>query len=354
LSSKEKMAYREQSAVALIEHDTNGDVMCVWSYPSVSLSLQSACIKLCSSDNEEQTQENITMPSFFYFKVKSDWIYVSSRDPIKEFTPDITKTSLCVVTKVFNPEKYQSLLDVLLEQYITSGDPTKILEAYLSVYATGKYANKGGSYDISTFKDSSAMLAVSEMLEISRMLGLETIILWNAILLKKRILVTSDNVIKLQAVMRTLPQFAIHRQDWSILRPLIQSDNDLFLDDIRSSGVYIAGSLDTSLAGRTDLFDVVLSLADRRISILEHAAQDMRMCSTHRDVGQIFQEDGSGYNTNQEIIKALASKTSQIVGLLNNLAEQDGKLTENAIRGRVSNEATQQWLYRVGIAEGLV
>lgn len=306
--------------------------------------IQAAAIKRC-------TFEGKPIP-FIFFKVRSDWIYILSRDPIKEYSPDLTLVSMCIASKIFNPERYQLLLTIFMEQYVTSGDPTKVLEGFLSVFTTGKFSNSAGSYDAASFKDTSAFIAVSEMQDISRMLGVESVSLWNAILLKKRILVTADNLPKLQAVLRTLPQFVWHRQDWSVLRPIVDAEEE-HMDDLKASGVYIAGTLDPSLASRADMFDVVFSVSDRRVTILEHAQMDMRMCSSHRDVAQIFAEE-SGLTSDQDIIKALAAKTSQVVKLLQAVAAENGKVTEEAIRSRSSNEATQQWLYRVAMAEGLI
>jgi hypothetical protein len=59
------------------------------------------------------------------------------------------------VSKSFNPEKYGAMLAVLHEQFLASGDPTTILEGYLSIHATGKF--KG--FDSATFRDEDALLA---------------------------------------------------------------------------------------------------------------------------------------------------------------------------------------------------
>jgi len=46
-----------------------------------------------------------------------------------------------------------------------------------------------------------------------------------------------------------------HRQNWSVLRPLVDSTEDE-LAELSGEGVYVAGVLDRSLATREDLFDV--------------------------------------------------------------------------------------------------
>ena len=49
--------------------------------------------------------------------------------------------------------------------------------------------------------------------------------------------------------------FAWHRQNWGVLRPLVDNTEDE-LSLLASQGVYIAGFLDRSIATREDLFDI--------------------------------------------------------------------------------------------------
>lgn len=128
------------------------------------------------------------------------------------------------------------------------------------------------------------------------MLGLEAVVLWNAVLLKKRILVISEgngnqNLTKLLTTVRSLPQLAHHRQDWGILRPLVTLSSEadtVHLEDLSSTGVFIAGTVDPTLATtHASLFDVIFSLSDHRITISDDAAATMRMGSTHRELAQV-------------------------------------------------------------------
>jgi hypothetical protein len=125
------------------------------------------------------------------------------------------------------------------------------------------------------------------------MLGLEAVVLWNAILLKKRILVVSDNMTILLDIMRTLPQLVWHRQDWQVLRPLV-SLAPAHMEDLRSCGVFIAGTTDDTLAaassekeGGASMFDVVFSVTERRVTVSDAAAAEMRMGAAHREIAQV-------------------------------------------------------------------
>jgi hypothetical protein len=90
------------------------------SFLGVSLSTQNLIIKKINPVEQ--------LLPYVYFKIKSDWIYIHTLPSRRDVTPDVTSVTLCAVSKIFNPERYQSLLAILIEQYLSSGDPTKILE----------------------------------------------------------------------------------------------------------------------------------------------------------------------------------------------------------------------------------
>lgn len=69
-----------------------------------------------------------------------------------------------------------------------------------------------------------------------------------------------------------------------------RNDSDsVHMDDLASSGVFIAGTVDPNLASsHAPLFDIVLSLSDYRITISDEATASMRMGSTHRELAQVL------------------------------------------------------------------
>jgi hypothetical protein len=158
-------------------------------------------------------------------------------------------------------------------------------------------------------------------------------------------------------------------QDWSILRPLITSDSE-YLDDLLSTGVFIAGTTDSTLVTRSlsesddkespsanTLFDVIYYESDRRIVVTERSKSDMKMNSIHRDMASVFTElESNPDQSDQDLLKAVALKTDKILNHLKAIAEdsEGGRLTEQAINENIPNENTQQWLYRVAIAEGML
>ncbi len=341
-----------QFAIAIVEHDTNGDDLCVWCFPAVSPELQSVCVKRCATEGSHAAE--------FYFKVKSDWIYAHSKQMAKDISRDVESFSICLVTKSFNPEKFNCILRLLVDQYVKSGDPTKVLEGYLSIHTTGKYSNAAGNFSEVSFKDENVVKFESNLKDLVQKIGVEIVIIWNAVLLKKRILVVSDNVAYLQQTLRSLPLLVRHRRDFSILRPIVRNEPE-HIEDLTSSGVFIAGTLDASLVARGDLFDVIVSLTegDHRINVAGHAQADMSLCAVHKEVGNALVELAEDSTmTDQHLYEAVAKKTSTILTQLRGLADNEdgsaGVLTVAAINNRVTNKAAQQWLSRVATAEGLM
>jgi hypothetical protein len=201
---------------------------------------------------------------------------------------------------------------------------------------------------------------VSLLKELIRDIGMEVVILWNAVMLKKRILVVDEDVKKILDVTRTLPQLASHRSDWSILRPLVLDDSSQ-VEDLETSGVYIAGATSNaaaSLLGRGDLFDVILSLADHRVTVSNAATATMKMCSIHKDLANAMKDAVASEISTKELNTLVSSKTKTILSNLKSLAVEDEhgkhKISDAAIQESSKNEATQQWLRRLAIAENLM
>ena len=101
-------------------------------------------------------------------------------------------------------------------EYTSSGEVLKLMETYLALYTTGKH----GSFDQDAFDPRKALLGGS-ISEFIRTFGQECIFGWTSMLMKKRVVVLGDDLAKVQSIVRTMPLFCWHRQDWSVLRPFI-------------------------------------------------------------------------------------------------------------------------------------
>lgn len=267
--------------------------------------------------------------------------------------PNLNGMSLCIVTRSFNPEKNHKLLELLAHQYVSTGDPTKILEGYLSAYTTGFFTNASGSFKASDYDDERALTENCKLKELVEIFESDTIILWNAILLKKRVLVYADNVPKVLEILRSFPCLALHRKDWNVFRPIIRDEPE-HMEDLQAAGVYIAGTTDSALMLRTDLFDVIVSAPDRRIIVAESSTEDMRMGALHREILNLMVPAESPGMTQALLINAIAEKTKVVLDRLQSIQQPNKTETEEAIMSLSKNDATNRWLCKLASAEGII
>ena len=293
-------------------------------YPAVTPSLQNICIHRVLQEGRNT--------SFLYFKVKHDWIYVILK-PKASSSVNVNNSSsnllcVCLIARPFNPEKFFALCNLLLFQYISyDDDPTKMLAAYLSIHMTGNFVDtRTGkldgplSFQTKQFSDEEAMKKVCVLKEIFHGIGADIIVLFNAVLLKKRILVfgQQENVTQLLEIVRTLPQLAWHRQDWSILRPLVSQDCAENMEDLKNCGVFIAGTLDESLTRVLDICDVVFDISNMTVSVHTHAKSGLKMCAIHRELSALLDKalQANPDITSHELLSLIVRKTNSITNQL--------------------------------------
>ncbi|XP_066295350.1 DENN domain-containing protein 10-like [Branchiostoma lanceolatum] len=341
-------------AAALIERDTSGDVLWTWSYPSVSPQQRDLLTR-----KSQLTADPANIPSFVYGQWQRQWYYIKSAqvqegDPL----PKVTHFSLVIVSKDFNPEKYETFSRILCKAYSRTGSPAAMLQFYLAVVTRGScQSEENGNFLVKEF-DPRKAYAAGSVKDIVNRFGVESILIYTAILLKKKLVVYHPHLDGLLETVRAFPAFVWHRQNWTILYTNVDLVEEE-LEDLKSSGHYIAGFTDPMVESRTDLYDVFVNLSDGEISVAAHAKESMAMGKIHKDIAmamvQCAEDDGM---ENQQVIKEIAKKTKELLNKVKSLAtpaEEGGKplITLDALRERKMAPANENFLFSLAAAEGL-
>eukprot|EP00750_Incisomonas_marina_P015808 INCI18666.1.p1 GENE.INCI18666.1~~INCI18666.1.p1 ORF type:complete len:345 (-),score=73.63 INCI18666.1:70-1104(-) len=323
------MAASEIKSVALIEYDNNDDIMLTWSYPGVSEEQQQLLISRAEMDEESNVP-------FSFGKYNGDWhyIYTVDVDPDSSVLPEVQSVSLCILATAFNPEKYYSLLKILSTDYLANGEAVYIMQNILKCITKGSCGPKDNKWEFSNFVNKHAYLANCSLKKIVKKFGMHSILLWCAAVLRKRIAVLGADWESVFVIIRALPQFVWHRQNWDILWPQVQMVPDQ-IEDLQSGGCYCAGFIDPSVRTREDLYDVLVDVSARSITVAEDSAKDFAMDSVHRDFAEAMvakAEDPEA--TDEDLIKLIVSKNKEFIKGLMKLKGSDPSLTMEKLNAK--------------------
>ncbi|ESO94949.1 hypothetical protein LOTGIDRAFT_239462 [Lottia gigantea] len=344
-------------STGLIEKDESGDVLWTWSYPSVSSQQRDFFIHKSGLEKDSTHQVQ-----FIYSRWQHSWFYILSTalDDVDTPLDKVNVVSLVLVTKDFNPERYETLCKLFSQLYIQTGNPAKILENYLSVMTRGVCVNgENGKFSLKEF-DTKQAYGKSQVRTVIETFGVETILIYTALMLKKRIVVygPAHSLIDLLAFTRALPSLVWHRQNWEILYPFLEL-RDEEINFIKSSSHYIAGFVEASVEGRNDLYDVFVNMSSGQITVAPQAKEALAMGKLHKDIAMVMvksTEDDN--NTNQDIIKEIANKTKELLNNLKSLCIEDEEhksyITLESLRERKMPPATENFLFSLAACEGMV
>lgn len=243
--------------------------------------------------------------------------------------------------------------------------PVQLTTMFLSLFGTGKY----GDFVSSIFNENQSKIGGTGLQNVLKIFGPEQgALIWSALLLKKRILVgmklafvlfttiVSEQVDDLLQIVRALPCLAWHRQQFDMIRPIVNFSNETELTELKSSGIYIAGSVEQSAKSDNKVYDVLLDVSSQRVHISEPVRglqiyilvtllDDFKVTKLHQDVAKIIAN--TEFN-NQQLIKALALKTKDILTKLQQLKEEsEGELTSEKLQAAVKNADVEKFLYNV-------
>ncbi|XP_048584913.1 DENN domain-containing protein 10 isoform X3 [Nematostella vectensis] len=312
----------------LVEKDSNGDVLWTWCFPAVTPAFRQIVMRKCCL-NSEKGQELV---SFCYGQLQRKWYYLYTTD-VKNSSvmPKVTHVTVVLLAKDFHPEKYRSLTRLLSSGLLDTGNPAEMLEQYLSVLTK----------------------------DVVNIFGVETILVYTALLLKKRVAVYTPRLPTLLDITRTLPVLVWHRQNWSILHPYVDLEEDE-IEELKSSVTYIAGFTDASIENRTDLYDLLMNVATGEVTIPTHAKETFQMGKVHKDIAMFMVEASKNEEmSDQAFIKELTNKTKDLVNNLQKLGvdTEDGKppkITLDGLRQRKLTAIMENFLFNLAAAEGLV
>ncbi|XP_059173996.1 DENN domain-containing protein 10-like [Physella acuta] len=340
----------------IIEKDRNNDVLWTWSYPSISQDQREFLVSKSGLSNDTGLPIN-----FLYGQWKQKWYYIQIIDVSSEETSltQVVKFAVVLLCRDFNPEKYLILCQIFGRQYKKTGSAASLLESYLSVVTNGSCNNdENGKFVINNFSPEQAY-AKCCIKEIIQTFGVETILIYTAVLLKKKIVVyfPPHSIGNLLDYTRSIPAFAWHRQNWNILHPNVQL-TDAEIENLTSNSHYVAGFTEAAVEGRTDLYDVFVNAPNGQIIVASHAKESLAMGKLHKDIAMLMVEKTEKDNSEMDVIKAIESKTSDLLNNLKSLATKDvdGKLsfTLETLKERKLPPATENFLFSLAASEGLV
>ncbi|XP_071089986.1 DENN domain-containing protein 10-like [Haliotis cracherodii] len=343
-------------SAGIIEKDRNGDVLWTWSYPSASPDQREMLLHKCGLSS------GLLQPlSFIFYQWQQRWYYLLHTDISEEpALPKVTNVSLVLVTRDFNPEKYERLGEILSKLYREKGSPSAMLEAYMGVVTRGVCAtDDNGKFSVKDFGNRKAY-AKSNVKNVVQTLGLETILLYTALMLKKRIAIyfPPHSLADLLVFTRSLPALVWHRQNWSIVYPYV-SLTSIELEGLKAVSHYVAGFTEAEVEGRPDLYDVFVNGPSGQITVASHAKDALAMGKLHKDIALLMvQTVESADTTDEDMIKELAGKTKELLSNLRSLASDEGDgrltLTLDNLKQRKMPPATENFLFSLAACEGLV
>ena len=240
--------------------------------------------------------------------------------------------------------------------YRTTGEPTKVLQAVLKLNTTGKFKSTLSDvkdFSISSYDDKHARLSGSSLKKVISCFGERAILIWLAVILKKRIFVLADRWADVLFVVRTLPQFAWLRQDWSVIRPQVRLRSQEQLNELKQSGVYIAGTVDTDISGTNDLFDILVDMKSQKIVVAEGAKSSMSPPSNLSDFATDMARKSKDSDCSEtDLIKSIAMKTKELLSGLKKISGGN-KVTTEAIQSKGIKGRFAVFLLNFALAEGL-
>jgi len=236
-----------------------------------------------------------------------------------------------------------------------------MLQCFLDVLTKNKFNDTAlGSFDSAAFSTKTHLLT-SPLLDVIRKFEDSSWLLWSALIMKKRVVVFCDDLPKLLHFIRALPLFVLHRQDWSLLRPVVMIDNEVEMEELVKIGVYVAGFTSPLIKQKESLYDLYVDLSALVVDIASHAQDDFIKTQYHQDFASFMLKalETEGL-TDQQVIKAVKTKTGDLIANLEKLKVKDendqsspGFISFAGLTSQNVPPNMENFLYAVASAEGM-
>ncbi|KAL0122189.1 hypothetical protein PUN28_007146 [Cardiocondyla obscurior] len=339
---------------SIIEKDCNGDVLWTWSYPAVTESQKIVVTRKCNLKLEHSSPH-----VFVCARHGHDWFYIYYSEVFdSDKLPKVKQFALVLFAKDFNPQKYEVLSRVLSKMYCKTGKPTEILQLYLSVFTKGSCSTQENGTFVSDDFNTHRFAPNTNVKELIKTFELETILIYTALLLKKKIIVYHHSLEQLLKWIRTFPALMKHRKVTDNLFPWIDLVNDELIE-LKKYSHYVAGCSNSSISSRIDLYDLLVNIPAREITVAPHAKESLTMTKTHKEIALFMVQlcENQSY-TEAQVISEINDKTQDLLNQLTSLATvqaPDGKrmISVEIFKEKNLAPAVESFLINLAIAESL-
>ncbi|KAL6430300.1 hypothetical protein ACFW04_007783 [Cataglyphis niger] len=338
----------------ILEKDCNGDILWTWSYPTVTESQKTVVTRKCNMKLEHSSPH-----VFVCARHGHDWFYIHCSEVFdSDKLPKVKQFALVLFAKDFNPQKYEVLSRVLSKMYCKTGKPTEILQLYLSVFTKGSCSTQENGTFVSDDFNTHRFAASTNVKELIKTFELETILIYTALLLKKKIIIYHHSLEQLLKWIRTIPALMKHRKVTDNLFPWIDLVNDELIE-LKRYSYYVAGCSNSSISSRTDLYDLLVNIPAREITVAPHAKESLTMTKTHKEIALFMIQLCENQNyTEAQIISEISDKTKDLLNQLTSLATvqaPDGKkmISVEIFREKNLAPAVESFLINLAIAENI-
>uniref|UniRef100_A0A1B6LK26 UDENN domain-containing protein n=1 Tax=Graphocephala atropunctata TaxID=36148 RepID=A0A1B6LK26_9HEMI len=336
----------------IIEKDCNNDVLWAWTYPSIRDVQKKLILRKCSFD--------LAHP-FLYGRYKNEWFYISCTEVFEsDSLPGVKQFALVVWSKDFNPEKYETFCRILSKTYCKTGNPAMLLKLFLSVITRGACTTEeNGTYFTKDFERSSLQNNATMVRDLIKLFGLQTIVIYTALLLKKRLVVYHHSLPHLLKWVHTFPALMAHRPEAELLHPWLDLCPDE-VDQLINSQSYIVGCSDSRILSRVDLFDVLVNLPAREITIAPHAKESLSMTKAHKEIALFLVQMAEREDLAEaQIVSEVADKTQELLAHLRSLASEEPSgdkkfVSVESLRVKKFSPAVEGFLLQLALAENLL